>query len=170
MFAEDWQNARFGLCSKCASNETEPSPVKRGLFLGGVRAPRGRVINVVQKAGMANEDQIPPESVPPQFRRFFHKPEDQTEERSFGQGSGIIIREDGYILTNGHVIEDTEKIEIRLHDGRVFKGRVQGADPQSDLAVLKIDAKGLPTARLADSGKTRVGEFAIAIGAPFNLR
>src|SRR5258706_2166322 len=60
-------------------------------------------------------------------------------------------------------------IEVRLQDGRRFKAMVRGVDPQSDLAVIKIDAKGLPTAVLADSTKTRVGEFAIAIGAPFNL-
>ena len=61
----------------------------------------------------------------------------------YGQGSGVIVREDGYILTNGHVIEDAEKITVRLHDGRVFKGKVRGVDPKSDVAVIKIDAKGV---------------------------
>ncbi|MFM8469774.1 MAG: trypsin-like peptidase domain-containing protein [Limisphaerales bacterium] len=86
-----------------------------------------------------------------------------------GQGSGVVIREDGYILTNRHVVEDAERIEIRFKDGRTFPATIRGVDPRSDVAVLKIDAKGLPAAKFADSDKTRVGEFAIAIGAPFNL-
>ncbi len=88
---------------------------------------------------------------------------------SRGQGSGIIVRENGYILTNAHVVEDADKIEVSLLDGRVFKAEVRGSDPSSDIAVIKIAAKGLPVAKLADSSKTRVGEFAIAIGAPFAL-
>ena len=86
-----------------------------------------------------------------------------------GQGSGVVIREDGYILTNRHVVEDAERIEVRFKDGRTFPATIRGVDPRSDVAVIKIDAKALPAAKFADSDKTRVGEFAIAIGAPFNL-
>lgn len=100
-----------------------------------------------------NDGQSQPER-PPQFN---------------GQGSGVIIREDGYILTNRHVVEDAQKIEVRFKDGRTFPATIRGVDPRSDVAVLKIEAKGLPAAKFADSDKTRVGEFAIAIGAPFNL-
>jgi serine protease Do len=87
----------------------------------------------------------------------------------FGQGSGIIIRKDGYILTNRHIVEGADKIEVRLKDGRTFAATIRGLDRHSDVAVVKIEAKGLPVAKLADSDKTRVGEFAIAIGTPFNL-
>ena len=104
--------------------------------------------------------------LPPEFRRFFQQ---APQEKQTGQGSGIIIRDDGYILTNRHVVEDAEKIEVRLKDGRTFKATVRGVDSPSDVAVIKIDAENLPVARLADSAKTRVGEFAIAIGAPFAL-
>lgn len=83
------------------------------------------------------------------------------------QGSGLVLREDGHILTNGHVVQDAEKIEVRLKDGRRFEAQVKGIDAESDLAVIKIDATGIPAARLGDSSKVRVGEFAIAIGAPF---
>jgi serine protease Do len=100
-------------------------------------------------------------------RRSRHRFEDSPEET--GQASGIIIRADGYILTNGHVVENADDIEVRLKDGRTFKAKVRGVDPRSDVAVIKIEARGLPAARLADSAKTRVGEFAIAIGAPFEL-
>jgi serine protease Do len=86
-----------------------------------------------------------------------------------GQGSGVIIRKDGYIVTNRHVVEDAAEIEIQMQDGRQYDAKVQGLDPQSDLAVLKIEADGLPAARFADSDKSHVGEWAIAIGAPFEL-
>jgi serine protease Do len=86
-----------------------------------------------------------------------------------GKGSGVIIRDDGYILTNFHVVEDVEKIRVRLLDGRSFDAAVQGRDPQSDLAVIKIAATNLPVAKLGDSAAVRVGEFAVAIGAPFEF-
>src|SRR5437764_11791493 len=115
---------------------------------------------------MTNEDGSSPfDSLAPELRRFFQ--ERQLEIPA--QGSGVIIRDDGYILTNGHVVEDADKIEVRLHDGRMFTGKVRGVDPKSDVAVIKIEAKDLPKAALADSTKTKVGEFAIAIGAPFSL-
>lgn len=86
-----------------------------------------------------------------------------------GRGSGIVIRKEGFILTNTHVVDGAEEIRVRLRDGRTFKATVRGVDPQSDIAVIKIDAGDLAPARLGDSEKTRVGEFAIAIGAPFDL-
>jgi len=85
------------------------------------------------------------------------------------QGSGVVIREDGFILTNGHVVQNAEKIEVRLRDGRRLPAEVKGIDTESDVAVLHVDAKGLPAAKLGDSAKVRVGQFAIAIGAPFEL-
>lgn len=105
-----------------------------------------------------------------QFRRFFQREQEPVQpQKTTGQGSGIIIRKNGYILTNRHVVEDAENIEVRLKDGRTFKGEVRGVDAPADVAVIKIEADSLPVARLADSSKTRVGEFAIAIGAPFAL-
>ncbi len=85
------------------------------------------------------------------------------------QGSGFIIRPDGFILTNNHVGENANKSEVKLKDGRVFSAKVQGADQLTDVAVIKIDAAGLPSAKLGDSSKVRVGQWAIAIGAPFHL-
>ena len=86
------------------------------------------------------------------------------------EGSGIVMREDGYILTNSHVVDGAEKILIRLQNGTEYEdAQVVGVDPQSDVAVLKVNAKGLPVARLGDSANTKVGEFAIAVGAPFRL-
>jgi len=90
-------------------------------------------------------------------------------EESVGSGSGVIIRKEGYIVTNRHVVEDAERIEVRLKDGRKFPATVRGVDAQSDVAVLKIDATNLPVAKLADTARTRVGEIAVAIGAPFQF-
>ena len=88
-----------------------------------------------------------------------------------GEGSGIILREDGYILTNFHVVEEAEQILVRFRDGREYEAEVRGTDAQSDIAVLKMKAKDLKLKPcvLGDSSKVRVGEFAIAIGAPFDL-
>ena len=122
------------------------------------------------------------EMVPRQFRKQLEEQRDkQRQQRKGGkpgaakepvydgQGSGVVIREDGYILTNHHVVEGADKIKVRFKDGRTYDAVIRGTDPQSDIAVLKIEAKGLTTAKLADSSTTRVGEFAIAIGAPFDL-
>jgi serine protease Do len=137
-------------------------------------SPTVVVINVVQKISRPSPDdqegENPLDSLPPGFWRRFHKQfEQRMPEKTRGQGSGIIIRENGYILTNGHVVEDAESIEVHLQDGRSFNAVIRGVDRQSDVAVLKIEAHDLPVASLADSSKTRVGEFAIAIGAPFSL-
>jgi len=86
-----------------------------------------------------------------------------------GTGSGIVVREDGVIVTNNHVIDRAEVIDVHLRDGRVLRARVLGTDPSTDLAVLKVDATSLPTARWADSDTARVGEWVLAIGAPFGL-
>lgn len=84
-------------------------------------------------------------------------------------GSGVIVREDGIILTNHHVVENARRIEVRLHDGRTFRARVLGTDPATDLALIKIDARGLPAARFGDSDQAEVGELVLAIGAPLGL-
>lgn len=86
-----------------------------------------------------------------------------------GSGSGVIFRSDGAILTNNHVVEHAKRINVVLKDGRNFKAKVVGSDPAVDLAVLKVEAQDLPAATLADSGKTRVGDWVLAIGAPFGL-
>jgi len=84
-------------------------------------------------------------------------------------GSGFIIRPDGYILTNYHVVGDSDEISVKLHDGRRFSAGVVGLDERSDLAVIKIEAAGLPAAELGDSEAIKVGQFAFAIGTPMEL-
>ena len=86
-----------------------------------------------------------------------------------GQGSGVIIGKDGYVLTNNHVVAGVQDIKVRLADGRKFKGRLIGRDSKSDVAVLKVDARNLPFAELGNSDAIRVGDWVIAIGNPLGL-
>ncbi len=103
------------------------------------------------------------------FGPFFHFPRFPREYKERGLGSGFIISENGYILTNNHVIQGADKIIVRLHDKREFEAKVVGTDPNTDVALLKIDAQDLPTLPLGDSDKLKVGELVMAIGNPFGL-
>ena len=106
------------------------------------------------------------------FKGFGFSPREKGKEYKHKQrsgGSGVIVDKEGYILTNNHVVEDTDKIKIRLNDGREFTATLKGQDSRTDLAVLHIKAKDLPVATLGDSDKLEVGEWAIAIGSPFGL-
>src|SRR5689334_11433372 len=108
---------------------------------------------------------------------FFQGPPDQNNSRRpqrdaqpiQSEGSGFIVRPDGYVFTNFHVVEGADRIEVKLKDGREFTAKVVGTDEKTDIAVIKIDAKDLPAAQLGDSDAVRVGQFAFAIGAPFKL-
>ena len=86
-----------------------------------------------------------------------------------GVGSGFIISDDGYVLTNAHVVEGADEVVVTLTDRREFKAKVLGADARTDVALLKVDARNLPSVRIGDSNRIRVGEWVIAIGSPFNL-
>jgi serine protease Do len=109
--------------------------------------------------------------IPEQFRRFFNFPEDQEmpdhpEVPSLGGGSGFIISQDGYILTNDHVVGDADNIRVYLLDGRYFDAELVGTDPTTDVAVIKINATGLSHLSLGSSEALRVGEWVLAIGNP----
>ena len=106
----------------------------------------------------------------PFFQQFFGMPNVPTERNFQALGSGVIVNADkGYILTNNHVIENADKITVTLYDGRSFKAKVVGRDPDTDIAVLHIDAKDLVQIPLGNSSTLQVGDFVIAIGNPFGL-
>ncbi len=112
----------------------------------------------------------------PDLRRFFGEGENGPDApRQFrgpnqhGVGSGVIVTKDGYILTNNHVVESADDIKVALNDGREFSAKVIGRDPQTDIAVLKIDAHDLPFLTLANSDKIEVGDRVLAIGNPFGI-
>ncbi len=135
-----------------------------------------QVEKTLEKRRSSNQAQDPFEFFfnDPLFERFFgpqfkpkKRPHQQFKQR--GQGSGFIISKDGYILTNNHVVGEADVIKVKLADGRHFKAKLVGTDPQSDVAVIKINADNLPVLPLGDSDKLRVGEWVIAIGNPFGL-
>ena len=101
--------------------------------------------------------------------RFRNRQQPPRKHQQFGQGSGFIISEDGYILTNNHLVGDAEKVTVKLTDGREFTAETIGTDPKSDVAVIKIDGENLPVIELGDSDAAEIGEWVIAIGNPFGL-
>ncbi len=111
------------------------------------------------------------------FLEFFGLPQDsrgynsrpEVRERKAG-GSGVIISEDGYIVTNNHVIDQATKLRVTLNDGRTFDAELVGKDPATDVALIKIEAEGLPTLAFGSSDALRLGEWVLAIGSPFDLR
>ena len=102
------------------------------------------------------------------FKRFFQFPQPQGNMKRMGLGSGVIIDKDGIILTNNHVVDGADNIKVSLMDGREFEAKVKGTDPQTDLAVITIDAKDLQAIKLGNSDKARVGDWVLAIGSPLN--
>jgi Do/DeqQ family serine protease len=106
----------------------------------------------------------------PFFRQFFgNEGMAPHEEHQRGQGSGFILDQSGVILTNAHVVDKADKVTVTLKDGRTFEGKVRGADPVTDMAVVKIEGKDLPTVKLGDSDQVEVGDWAIAVGNPLGL-
>src|SRR5690606_23514091 len=109
-----------------------------------------------------------PQDIPDIFRELFER--HNVPERDYGSmGSGFIISEDGYVLTNHHVVDAAHEITVRMIDQREFKAELVGSDQRSDLALLKIDAKGLPKLKFAKPDSLKVGEWVVAIGSPFGL-
>jgi serine protease DegQ len=102
----------------------------------------------------------------PLFRRFFG---DQQEDRQFSLGSGVVISPEGYVLTNNHVIETADEIEVALADGRKAVAKVVGTDPETDLAVVKINLQNLPAITLGHADQAKVGDVVLAIGNPFGV-
>ncbi len=100
---------------------------------------------------------------------FRHSPSPRGEVPTHAQGSGFIVSSDGIVLTNAHVVEGAKEVTVKLIDHREFKAKVLGSDKTSDIAVLKIDAKGLPFVRMGNSDQLGVGDYVLAIGAPFGL-
>ncbi len=124
-----------------------------------------------QPGGQGNQNPHEQEQIPEFFRRFFDVPGNPGQGRPDrrGAGSGFIMESDGYIITNHHVIEDADEIIVRLADRREFEAELIGSDPQSDIALLKIDGEDLPTLKFGDSNALRAGEWVLAIGSPFNF-
>ncbi|MCB0532731.1 MAG: trypsin-like peptidase domain-containing protein [Lewinellaceae bacterium] len=163
-----------------ASN-TPPAPAKQVNYNYGAPPPSfdftkaaeramPSVVHIKATESRQNAVQRQRQSNP--FRFFFGDDffnlDDYARPRA-GTGSGVIYSSDGYILTNNHVVEFADEFEITLYDNREFRARLIGADPSTDMAVLKIDAKDLPAIEIGNSDDVKVGEWALAVGNPFDL-
>ena len=111
----------------------------------------------------------PPLTDDPILRRFFPGLEDNEPRRATSLGSGVIVSSEGYVLTNNHVVEEADDIELVLADGRRMRAAVRGSDPESDLAVLKVDGKNLPVITFGQLENVQVGDTVLAIGSPFGF-
>jgi serine protease Do/serine protease DegQ len=131
------------------------------------------VVEPVQRAVVSiySSKTVKQRVVNPMLRQFFGDaaPEQERDSKQEGLGSGVIISDDGYILTNNHVIEGADELKVSLSDEREFTAKVIGADPKTDVAVIKIEAEKLPAITLADSDKLRVGDVVFAVGNPLGV-
>ncbi len=138
------------------------------------------VVNISTSKPAKAQRSLPPDMIPglPKdspfgdfFHRFFGEPGDNGDEffNSRSLGSGFIISDDGYVITNHHVVKDADEIIVKLSDRRQFAAELIGSDPRSDIALLKLDATGLPVVKLGSSENIKVGQWVLAIGSPFGF-
>jgi serine protease Do len=165
-----WQRIFVGWVAAVAfvlASQARAAPVPDFTQLIADNSPAVVKITTTRKVVSRRPEGLPPD-LPDAFRDFFGQRQGP-ERRANALGSGFIISADGYVVTNNHVVDSADEIRVRLIDRREFDAKVVGADARSDLALLKIDAKDLPTVRFAKPDALRVGEWVVAIGSPFGL-
>jgi serine protease Do len=174
------QQDRAGEASRTALPTVNAADIEQGIvsFAPIVSRATPAVVSIssarIVRAGERGGGRVP--QIPPEFREFFGfgdrspfgggPPEERRQE---GMGSGVVVTSDGYLLTNNHVVEDASEVTVILSDRREFRAKIVGTDPQTDIAVLKIDASALPHLPMSDSSRVRVGDLALAIGNPFGI-
>jgi serine protease DegQ len=164
----NWGGPRGGIDVVTTREAAPPASNQRLLsFSDAVRKATPAVVNIY--TSKETKVQRHPFMDDPMFRYFFGNQFDAQTRRSASLGSGVIVSDKGYVLTNHHVIEAADEIEVALADTRRTKARVVGTDPETDLAVLKIDVKNLPAITFASSEQARVGDVVLAIGNPFGV-
>ena len=163
----DWRDSRRSESSGAREGAPSPSQQRMLSFSDAVRKATPAVVNIFT----SQEVKVPrhPFMDDPVFRYFFGSQFDAQTRRSSSLGSGVIVSEKGYVLTNHHVIEAADEIEVALSDSRRSKARVVGTDPETDMAVLKIDLKNVPAITFAASDQARVGDIVLAIGNPYGV-
>lgn len=177
LFAATAKNAKKAPAAPAAPNpkpviQVDRTPVsdggKQGLVMSyaDVLEPAQRAVVSVYSTKIIKERIM----INPLFRQFFGNiPDQERQSKQEGLGSGVIVTPDGYILTNNHVVEGADELKITLADDRDFIAKVIGSDPKTDIAVLKIEGKNLPTVTFADSDKLRVGDVVFAVGNPLGV-
>jgi serine protease Do len=162
--SEAQQRVPVSLVAAQSAAPVQADPGVRALgdaFSSVAEAVRPAVVFVEARSRVGNREQV---DIPEPFERFFGRPDDAQPRR--GQGSGFLISNDGYIITNNHVVEGFDRLEVTLYDRRRFSATVVGRDPNTDVAVIKIDARGLPAISFGNSDSIKVGEWVLAIGNP----
>src|SRR5437016_7339407 len=159
----------LGLAQAASSAEPQSMPQVQLTFAPVVKRVAPAVVNVYSRSVV--QTQVNPLFADPLFQRFFGGTPEMRQRVQQSLGSGVIVRSDGVIVTNNHVVQNGQSIVVALADRREFKARVLLADNRTDLAVIKIDAKGerLPTIEFGDSDRLSVGDIVLAIGDPFGV-
>ena len=157
------------------AGSSSSSPVLALPDMSGIVARNGQAVVNISTSGKVKNPNVPdvpgldPNDPFYEFFRHFRIPQQRGERQVRGQGSGFIVRDDGLILTNAHVIEGADEVVVRLNDKREFKAKVLGADKATDVAVLRVEARNLPTVKIGSSANIRVGEWVLAIGSPYGF-
>jgi serine protease Do len=171
---------RFGYAQTATSTQTAGKPAAQAIkpladasngFVSIAERVTPAVVSI-QTARDPRQADVTPRMrgrVPPGLEDFFNQFGQQRPEPQEASGSGFIVTPDGYILTNNHVVAEADRLTVTLTDHRVFKAKVIGRDPTTDVAVIKIDGHDLPTVQLGDDSQARVGEWVLAIGNPLGL-
>jgi len=167
-----WKSSAGGGTMVTIKEAVVPTPIPEGIPRAGsfsVAAQKAMpsVVNVFTSKEIKISSH--PLMEDPVFRRFFGDRFESQSRRASSLGSGVIVSSEGYILTNHHVIEAADEIKIALSDGREAKARVIGSDPETDLAVVKVDMQALPTMTFGHSDNAQVGDIVLAIGNPFGV-
>jgi serine protease Do len=150
-------------------HDTAPAPVAMPNWVQLAKELKPAVVNVSTKRVEGGPQMKSPFGQGDPFEQFFKQYGEQPRRSVRSMGSGFIINPTGHIITNNHVVENATEIMVKLTDGREFTAKVIGRDPKTDLALLKVEATGLPTIALGDSSEIKVGEPVMAIGNPFGL-
>ncbi len=167
----EWLARNVAPSSIAGIGEVSPNPVANQAISSYADAARKAVPAVVHiYTSQAVKSPRQPFLNDPLFRHFFGEGGDEQPQRRSGLGSGVIVSADGYILTNNHVVDGADEIEVALNDGRKFSAHVVGTDPDSDVAVLRIKAgSNLPVITFGSAESLRVGDVVLAIGNPFGV-
>jgi Do/DeqQ family serine protease len=176
---QDRRNVRLTSASDPVANNssapapasTNPTAIMPTMSYADVVSKAAPAVVTIHSQMRVRQPQQFPFGNDPFFREFFgdRVPPPAPERPRQGLGSGVIVGQDGYVLTNHHVIDGADQIKVDLNDNRTLEAKVIGADPPSDLAVLKVEASGLPVLGLGDSDRTRVGDVVLAIGNPLGV-
>lgn len=142
------------------------APVVKRVLPAVVNISSSKVVKTPAAFGQMPDDPVFRQFFGNQLGRGFNVPREQRQQ---GVGSGVVVSPEGYIITNNHVVDGASSVLVTLSDKREFKARVVGTDPKTDIAVVKIDASGLPSIVVGDSSKVQIGDYALAVGDPFGV-